>query len=81
MYFNKRNATTGTGDFIADPFADSWRSLMVAIYARCIDDLAEGASQHDQATARNFLNENPYGLQCDFDFIIEKKKEMLKKCK
>lgn len=81
MFFEKRHATTGTGDFIADPFADSWRSLMVAIYARCIDDLVEGASQHDQATAKAFLKLNPYGLDCDFDYIIEKKKEMLKKCK
>ena len=81
MYFNKRNATTGTGDFLADPLNDCWRDLMVAIYARCIDDLAEGASQHDQATAKAFLKLNPYGLQCDFDYIIEKKKEMLKKCK
>lgn len=81
MYFNKRNATTGTGDFIADPYMDGWRSLMVAIYARCIDDLVEGASQHDQATAKAFLKSNPYGLQCDFDYIIEKKKEILKKCK
>lgn len=81
MYFNKRNATTGTGDFIADPFEDSWRSLMVAIYARCIDDLVEGASQQDQATAKAFLKSNPYGLSCDFDYIIEKKKEMLKRCK
>lgn len=81
MYFEKRNATTGTGDFIADPFADGWRSLMTAIYARCIDDLVEGASQHDQATAKAFLKLNPYGLDCDFDYIIEKKKEMLKRCK
>ena len=81
MYFEKRNATTGTGNFLANPLNDCWRDFMVAIYARCIDDLAEGASQHDQATAKAFLKLNPYGLQCDFDYIIEKKKEILKKCK
>lgn len=81
MYFEKRNATTGTNDFIADPLSDCWRNFMVAIYARCIDDLTEGTSQHDQATAKAFLKLNPYGLDCDFDYIIEKKKEMLKKCK
>lgn len=81
MYFEKRNATTGTGDFLADPLEDCWRNFMVAIYASCVDDLAEGASQHDQATAKAFLKLNPYGLNCDFDYLIEKKKEMLKKCK
>ena len=81
MYFEKRHATTGTGDFIADPLSDCWQNFMVAIYARCIDDLVEGASQHDQVTAKAFLKLNPYGLDCDFDYIIEKKKEMLKKCK
>lgn len=81
MYFEKRNATTGTGDFLADPLDDCWKNFMVAIYASCIDDLAEGASQHDQATAKAFLKLNPYGLNCDFDYLIEKKKEILKKCK
>ena len=81
MYFKKKHTTTGTGDFIADPLTDCWKNLIIAIYAECINDLAEGSSQHDQATARKFLHDNPYGLQCDFDYIIEKKKEMLKKCK
>ena len=81
MRLKKEYTTTGTGDFIATPIDDSWRNFMVAIYAKCIDDLAEGASQHDQATAKAFLELNPYGLNCDFDYIIEKKKEMLKKCK
>ena len=81
MFSVKPKMTMGTGDFIADPLNDCWQNFMVAIYERCIDDLTEGASQHDQATAKAFLKLNPYGLQCDFDYIIEKKKEMLKKCK
>ena len=72
--------TTGSFDYTKQPLNECWENLMVAIYNSCIDDLTYGASIHDQATARKFLHDNPYGLQMDFDYIINKKKEMLK-CK
>lgn len=81
MYFIHVPATTGTGNFITDPLNDCWFNLMVAIYKECIDDLVYGANHHDQASAKAFLKENPYGLNIDFDTVIAKKKEEIKKCK
>lgn len=63
--------TTGNGVIFTDPLKDNYNELLAAIYKQAIEDIIYKGGVYE-ADARVFLKKNPYGLNVDFDGIINK---------
>lgn len=53
-------------------FDENWQNLLVAIYQQAVEDMALKPDRNpDFITAKLFIKNNPFGLECDFDKLIE----------